>query len=109
MPQFPGGEAKLLKWISKHIKYPESAAQSHIQGRVMVKCIIKSDGSIDEVQVKRGVDPALDEEAVRVVKSLPKFIPGKMNGEAVNVWYYIPVRFRLQINPAPVCPAQTTD
>jgi protein TonB len=96
MPQFPGGEGELLKWISSHIKYPTMAMENNIQGRVVVRFVVTQDGSVGEVKVVRSKDPDLDREAVRVVKSLPKFIPGKMNGHAVNVWYTLPVNFKLQ-------------
>ena len=96
MPQFPGGEAALMKWLSDHIQYPPIAAENGVQGRVVLQFVVKKDGSIGEVKVARGKDPDLDREAVRVVRGLPKFIPGKMNGQAVNVWYTLPVTFRLQ-------------
>ncbi len=96
MPQFPGGEAELLKWISNHIKYPTMAAENNIQGRVVVKFVVQKDGKVGEVVVLRGKDPDLDKEAVRVVKALPAFIPGKMNGQAVSVWYTVPINFKLQ-------------
>ncbi len=96
MPQFPGGEAELLKWISNHIKYPTMAAENNIQGRVVVKFVVQKDGKVGEVVVLRGNDPDLDKEAVRVVKALPVFIPGKMNGQAVSVWYTVPINFKLQ-------------
>ncbi len=96
MPQFPGGEAELLKYVATHIKYPTMAAENNIQGRVVVKFVVKKDGNVGEVVVLRGKDPDLDKEAVRVVKTLPKFIPGKMNGQAVSVWYTLPINFKLQ-------------
>lgn len=96
MPVFPGGEAELLKWISTHIKYPTIAMENGIQGRVTIRFVVTKDGSIGEVQVARGKDPDLDKEAVRVVKSLPKFNPGRMNGQPVSVWYTLPVNFKLQ-------------
>ncbi len=96
MPQFPGGEGELLKYISTHIKYPTMAAENNIQGRVVVKFVVQKDGKVGEVVVLRGKDPDLDKEAVRVVKTLPNFIPGKMNGQAVNVWYTLPINFKLQ-------------
>lgn len=96
MPQFPGGEAELLKYIASHIKYPTMAAENNIQGRVVVKFVVGKDGRVGEVVVVRGKDPDLDKEAVRVVKTLPNFIPGKMNGQAVSVWYTIPINFKLQ-------------
>lgn len=96
MPQFPGGDAELLKWISSHIKYPAIAMENNVQGRVVVQFVVTKNGSIGEVKVVRGKDPDLDKEAVRVVKTLPNFIPGKMNGQAVNVWYTLPINFKLQ-------------
>ena len=96
MPQFPGGEAELLKYVATHIKYPTMAAENNIQGRVVVKFVVKKDGNVGEVVVLRGKDPDLDKEAVRVVKTLPRFIPGKMNGQAVSVWYTLPINFKLQ-------------
>ena len=95
-PQFPGGQEALMKYLSEHIKYPPMAAENNIQGRVVVQFVVTKTGSIGEVKVVRGKDPDLDKEAVRVVKSLPKFIPGKMNGHPVNVWFTLPVNFRLQ-------------
>ena len=95
MPQFPGGDAELLKYISTHIKYPTMAAENNIQGRVVVKFVVQKDGKVGEVVVIRGKDPDLDKEAVRVVKTLPDFIPGKMNGQAVSVWYTLPINFKL--------------
>ncbi|MCH5247824.1 MAG: energy transducer TonB [Muribaculaceae bacterium] len=96
MPQFPGGEAELMKYLSTHIKYPTMAMENNIQGQVVVQFVVQKDGSIGEVKVVRSKDPDLDKEAVRVVKTLPNFIPGKMNGQSVNVWYTLPVRFKLQ-------------
>lgn len=96
MPQFPGGDAELLKYISTHIKYPTMAAENNIQDRVVVKFVVKKDGQVGDVVVLRGRDPDLDKEAQRVVKTLPKFIPGKMNGQAVAVWYTLPINFKLQ-------------
>ena len=96
MPQFPGGEAELMKYISKNLKYPPVAMENNIQGRVVVQFVVTKTGKIGEVKVVRGKDPDLDKEAVRVVKSLPDFIPGKMNGQTVNVWYTLPITFKLQ-------------
>ncbi len=96
MPQFPGGESALMQYISKNIKYPPVAMENGIQGRVVVQFVVTKTGKIGEVKIARGKDPDLDKEAMRVVKSLPDFIPGKMNGQAVNVWYTLPVTFKLQ-------------
>lgn len=95
-PKFPGGDKAMYEFLSKNIRYPEMAAQNNIQGRVTVQFVVEKDGSIGEVKVVRGKDPDLDKEAVRVVKSMPKFIPGKMNGQAVRVWYTLPINFKLQ-------------
>ncbi|MBD5245915.1 MAG: energy transducer TonB [Barnesiella sp.] len=96
MPQFPGGDVELMKYINSHIKYPTMAMENNIQGRVVVQFVVTKNGSIGEVKVLRSRDKDLDAEAVRVVKSLPNFIPGKMNGQPVNVWYTLPVTFKLQ-------------
>lgn len=96
MPSFPGGEAALMDFISKNIRYPVSAQENGIQGRVILRFVVTKTGDIGKVEVVRGVDPALDKEAIRVVKSLPKWIPGKQNGENVNVWFTLPITFKLQ-------------
>lgn len=96
MPSFPGGDAALLSYIASHIRYPAAAQENNIQGRVVVKFVVTKTGKVGQVNVVRGKDPDLDKEAVRVVKSLPAFIPGKMNGNAVNVWYTLPINFKLQ-------------
>lgn len=95
-PVFPGGEAALLKYVAEHIRYPAMAQENNIQGRVVVQFVVTKTGSIGQVKVVRSKDLDLDREAVRVVKSLPKFTPGKMNGHAVNVWYTLPINFKLQ-------------
>ncbi len=95
-PQFPGGQTALLKYIGDHLRYPSTAQENGIQGKVIVQFVVTKTGSIGEVKVVRSKDPDLDKEAIRVVKSLPKFTPGKMNGNAVNVWYTLPITFRLQ-------------
>ncbi len=94
-PQFPGGDAALLKWIGDHLNYPPIAAENGIQGRVLVSFVVTKTGKVGQVKVVRGKDPDLDKEAVRVVKALPQFTPGKMNGHAVNVWYHVPITFKL--------------
>ena len=95
MPQFPGGEVTLMKYIQTHIKYPPTAAKNHVQGRVIVQFIVEKDGSVDAVKVVRSVDKDLDKEAIRVCKTLPKFTPGRQNGKIVPVWYTLPVTFKL--------------
>ena len=107
MPEFPGGAAALMKYISSHINYPPMAAENNTQGKVIVQFVVKKDGSIGEVKVVRSVDKNLDKEAVRVVKTLPKFAPGRQNGQAVNVWYTLPVIFKLsQPQPEQTEPVQ---
>lgn len=96
MPRFPGGDAALMKYLNSHINYPTMAMECGVQGRVVVQFVVTKTGKIGEVKVVRSVDRDLDKEAVRVCKSLPDFIPGKMNGQAVNVWYTLPVSFKLQ-------------
>ena len=95
-PLFPGGPAALLKYLSEHTKYPVVAQENGVQGRVTVQFVVEKDGSISDVHVLRGVDPSLDKEAVRVVKSMPRWTPGKQNGITVRVNYRVPVLFRLQ-------------
>ncbi len=95
-PAFPGGQGALLSWLSQNIHYPAVAEENGIQGRVVVSFVVEKDGSISNVQVVRGVDPSLDKEAARVVKSMPKWTPGKQNGQAVRVKYNVPVTFKLQ-------------
>ena len=96
MPSFPGGMPALMKWLSDNMKYPPSAAENGVQGRVIVQFVVEKDGSVTDVHVARSVDPSLDKEAVRVVKIMPKWIPGKQNGSAVRVKYTVPVLFKLQ-------------
>ena len=96
MPSFPGGPAALMKFLSENIKYPVVAQENGVQGRVVVAFVVERDGSITDVHIARGVDPSLDQEAVRVVKSMPKWTPGKQNGSAVRVKFNVPVAFRLQ-------------
>ena len=96
MPQFPGGNSALFEYLSKNIKYPVVAEENGVQGRVVVTFVVERDGSITDVKVVKSVDPSLDKEAQRVVKSMPHWIPGKQNGSAVRVKYTVPVTFRLQ-------------
>jgi len=96
MPHFPGGEEALMKWLSENIRYPVIAQENGIQGRVICQFVVNTDGSIVDIQVVRGVHPSLDEEAVRVIKSMPKWIPGKQRGKPVRVRFTLPINFRLQ-------------
>lgn len=96
MPSFPGGDAELLKFIYDNIQYPEIAKENNIQGKVIMRFCVTYKGTVDQVSVSRGVDPSLDEEAVRVIKMLPLFKPGKQGGKPVNVWYSLPISFQLK-------------
>ena len=96
MPQYPGGDAALTRFIANTVQYPVSAQQNGIQGRVVCSFIINPDGSVSDAEVIQGVDPALDKEALRVIGQMPKWIPGMQRGKAVKVKYTTPVTFRLQ-------------
>lgn len=96
MPSFPGGNGALMSYLVNNIKYPVVAQENGVQGRVIVSFVVERDGSISDVRVARSVDPSLDREAQRVVKSMPRWKPGKQNGSAVRVKYTVPVVFRLQ-------------
>ncbi len=96
MPMFPGGDQALLQFIAKNTGYPENAKKNNIQGKVIVRFCITATGKVNKVSVLKGVDPELDNEAVRVVNTLPQFIPGKQGGKDVPVWYMVPITFALQ-------------
>lgn len=96
MPSFPGGQAVLMKYIADHLKYPTIAQENGTQGRVICQFVVAKDGSVQNVKVVRSLDPYCDKEAVRVIQSLPKWIPGKQNGKAVPVYYTVPILFKLQ-------------
>ena len=95
MPEFPGGEKAMMKYLADNIKYPQKAKDNNIAGRVFVGFIVEKDGSISEVKVLRGIGGGCDEEAVRVIKAMPKWTPGKVKGEPVRVSYTIPLNFKL--------------
>ncbi len=96
MPSFPGGDAALFKFLSENVKYPVIAQENGIQGRVICQFVVNRDGSIVDVVVVRPVDPSLDKEAIRVIKSMPRWTPGRQRGKSVRVKYTLPVNFRLQ-------------
>jgi len=96
MPQFPGGDTELFKWLYGTLKYPDQAKGKGIQGRVTLRFVVTSDGYVEDVSVVRGVDPLLDDEAVRVMSQCPQWKPGKIKGNPVNVYYAIPIKFSLQ-------------
>ncbi|MBO6034692.1 MAG: energy transducer TonB [Paludibacteraceae bacterium] len=95
MPEFPGGNDAMNRWLSKNIKYPLIAQENGIQGRVVCQFVVNSDGKIVDVQVVRGVEASLDAEAVRVIKSMPAWTPGRQGGKNVRVKYTLPIRFKL--------------
>lgn len=96
MPTFPGGDQALFKFLSDNIRYPVIAQENGIQGRVICQFVVNRDGSIVDVEVVRSVDPSLDREAIRVIRSMPNWKPGMQRGKAVRVKYTLPVNFRLQ-------------
>ena len=95
-PEFPGGDAAMYKWLSDHISYPAAAVEQGIQGRVVVQFDVTKTGAIENVKVVRGRDQSLDKEAVRLVKAMPTWQPGRNNGQPVKVTYTLPVTFKLQ-------------
>jgi protein TonB len=97
-PQYPGGETALFKFIGENLKYPSEAEKNNVQGRVILKFVVNPDGSVGKIEVLRSIDPLLDNEAIRVVKTLPKFRPGKQGGVPVKVWFQLPVLFKIQTN-----------
>ena len=96
MPSFPGGLNGLMTFLSQNMVYPVTAQENGVQGRVTVSFVVETDGSITDVKVARSVDPFLDREAMRIVKAMPKWTPGKKDGKPVRVKYTVPVVFRLQ-------------
>ena len=95
-PQFPGGSKELMSWLGQNLRYPVKAQEAGKQGRVVLQFVITKEGKVADIKVMRGVSPELDEEAVRVIKAMPAWTPGKQDGQAVNVRYTLPVTFRLQ-------------
>ena len=109
MPMFPGGEMALMKYLQSHINYPPEAAKNNIGGRVIVQFIVDETGQVGEVKVLRSVNDEIDAEAVRVIKTLPKFEPGRQDDKAVSVWYTLPVSFKIQTKPQPQPQSQPQD
>lgn len=99
MPQFPGGESALLNYINQNVKYPAEAMKRNEQGKVIIRFVVSATGKVGKVEVVRGVSSELDNEAIRVVKTLPDFTPAELKGEKVSVWYTLPITFRLDGNP----------
>jgi len=96
MPDFPGGQKAMLQWLSDNLIYPVIAQEQGIQGRVIVRFVVGPDGRVSGAEIQRSLDPSCDREALRVVNRMPRWIPGKQNGQAVSVYYTLPVLFRLQ-------------
>ena len=95
MPQFPGGDRELLNFLHSNIRYPQIALENGIQGRVVLKFVINADGSVGDISILQGIDRTLNEEAIRVVKTMPKWSPGRQNGRAVRVFYTVPIDCRI--------------
>ncbi len=100
MPQFPGGMDGLSKYLSETIVYPPTAAENGVTGKVYVSFIVNEDGSVDNIEILRGVEPAINTEAIRVISLMPKWIPGMQGGKNVKVKYTLPINFRLNIEEA---------
>lgn len=96
MPEFPGGESALQNYLRSSVKYPKIALENGIQGKVYISFVVDTNGGISNVKVTRGIDTALDKEAMRVIKAMPKWIPGKQNGQAVRVSFTLPINFVLE-------------
>lgn len=95
-PEFPGGTAEMYKYLGNNIKYPAAAQRANISGRVFVKFVVEKDGSIGNIEVLKGIGFGCDEEAIRVIKSMPKWSPGRQNGKNVRVYYTMPVVYKLE-------------
>ena len=108
-PQFPGGDAALISFLNENIKYPPKAVQDKVEGKVIVQFMVKKTGKIDDVKVLRSVRKDLDDEAVRVVKMMPDFIPAKQNGEVADMPYTIPVSFKLYDDMEPLTVSEGSD
>lgn len=104
MPVFPGGDARMMQYLAKNLRYPISAQLAGIEGRVNARFVIDSDGSITYVEILRGVNLALDQEVLRLIKSMPKWIPGREKGVNVPVYYTIPILFKLNVDTSPQLP-----
>ncbi len=96
MPQYPGGNTELLKYISSNLHFPVVAAENGIQGTVVIRFVVSATGKVSQVTILRPLDPSCDKEALRVISSMPDWVPGKQNGKTVPVYYTVPVRFKLE-------------
>ena len=97
-PYFPGGDTALLNYIHQHLRYPEAAKNAGIEGRVLVQFVVETDGSLSNFHIFKSAHPLLDEEAIRVLKSMPNWIPGKLGHKTVRLRYTMPVTFKLELN-----------
>ena len=97
MPRFPGGDAAMLKYIRDNLRYPQSALEQGIQGRVIVQFVVGEEGELSDIKILSGIDPQCDQEAIRIIQSMPRWTPGKRNGIAVPVYYRIPITFHPQL------------
>ena len=95
MPEYPGGMQAMIEFLQTNMKYPEDAAKQKVEGRVMVQFVVETDGSVSDVHVAKQVFPSLDAEAIRVVKAMPNWTPGKEKGRVVRVKYLLPIVFRM--------------
>lgn len=94
-PQFPGGDGAMLRYVAMNLRYPPEAMERHEQGMVVLQFVVTSEGNVGEVKVLQSVSQELDKEAIRVIKSLPKFVPGRNNGKPADTWVTFPVTFRM--------------
>ena len=94
--QFPGGQVALLKYIRDHVTYPDAALKQGVQGMIILRFVVERDGRVGEIQVRSSLSPECDREAIRVVKSMPRFIPAKLNGRPIRKWFTVPIRFIIQ-------------
>ena len=95
MPIYPGGNGALMRYVTEHLRYPSAVQDMGIQGIVLLRFVVTSSGKVGDVQILKSLDPSCDREAIRVVKSLPRFTPGLNKGKPVDVWFQLPVRFQL--------------
>jgi periplasmic protein TonB len=96
MPEFPGGDMALLKFIADSVRYPKVDKDHAIQGKVIIRFMVKEDGSVSDVSILNGISPTIDAESIRVVKMLPKFTPGLLKGKKVPVWFMVPITYTLK-------------
>lgn len=94
-PQFPGGMEELMKFIKRNLVYPQKATDMGIEGRVTVRFVVNKNGDVSDIEILRGLDPVCDKEAMRVIRMMPKWIPGRQNGRAVPVYYTVPIVYKL--------------